>query len=206
MRRLALLAAVLPALGFAQYQGPAVQTCRAHALAEEKQAAANIADLQFDRDRHLNIARYTRKLGSQFVASVLFGNGAILLKAGPPVEMTFVCLLADEKRALFFFWVPRRDAPVLAQCRRGGAPGECIDTLLAVTEQDLTTIYAQRLVEAREADAGSGGESRTVALRKSNDAFRAYLEAECGRRGPAGSEPLRACVVELTRRRALDLQ
>jgi uncharacterized protein YecT (DUF1311 family) len=123
----------------------------------------------------------------------------------PAVEMSFLCLLADEKRAVFFHWTPRRDAPVLAQCRRGaGDIGGCLDTLLQVAEQDLTQAYAQRFQEARELDAAAKNEDSTNAFRKAAEAWRAYRDAECARRG-AGDER-KACMVELTRRRALDLR
>ncbi len=208
MKRLLFLAlACLSPLAAAQYKGPAVETCRGYALAEERKAAPSVADVQFNADAGLNIARYTRKVGSQFVSSILSGDGALVLKGAPPIEMSFVCLLADERRAVFFYWVPRRDAPALAQCRRTTAPAECIASLQQVAEQDLTVLYAQQLVDAREADSGSPRETRTEALRRSNDAFRAYMEAECARRSQAGgSDAQRACVAELTRRRALDFR
>lgn len=208
MRFLALLLAVVPVLSLAQYSGPALETCRAYAESEARRSGTGVTALVIDSDRDLHIERYSRKLGSQFIASVLFGNGALLLARGPAVEMSFVCLLADDKRAVFFHWLPRREAPALAQCRRGGASDalDCLETLNLVTEQDLTQLYAQRFQEAREADVAAGNENAVSAFRRSNDAWRAYRDAECARRGAAGSEPHRACTVDLTRRRALDLR
>ncbi len=53
------------------------------------------------------------------------GNGAIARSVGAPrAELSFICLLASDKQALFFHWMPRRDAPALAQCKRGAAPGD----------------------------------------------------------------------------------
>jgi len=199
----ALACAPMPAL--AQYAGPGVETCRGHAEREIRKESAAVTAIAFDRDQHLNIERYTRKIGSQFVSSLLFGNGAIVYAKAPAVEMSFLCLLADEKRAVFFHWTPRRDAPVLAQCRRGaGDAGGCLDTLLQVAEQDLTQAYAQRLQEARELDAARKSEDSITAFRKTADVWRAYRDAECARRG-AGDER-KACMIELTRRRALDLR
>jgi uncharacterized protein YecT (DUF1311 family) len=211
MRRLAgalLLFAPLAAL--AQYSGPAVEACRAFAEAEEKKDGGTVTAVQFDKDRHLNLERVARKLGSQFVGSALFGNGAVLLASGPAVEMSFLCLLADERRPLYFHWTLRRDAPVLAQCRRTSAAGpdlgKCFSSLLELADQDLLPLYAQGFQAARDADAAAGNENASKAFRRSNDAWRAYREAECARRGPPGSDALRACMVELTRRRALDLR
>ncbi|MEW6688247.1 MAG: lysozyme inhibitor LprI family protein [Pseudomonadota bacterium] len=184
--------------GFAQYSGPAVDTCLGYAAKDIGQKVV------FDRDAGLAIERYTRKVGSQFVSSLLLGNGAIVYPRGVPVEMSFVCLLADEKRAVFFGWTPRRDAPVLAQCRRAPEPAGCLEALLQLAEQDLTQLYAQHLVDARAADVKAGDESASNAFRRSADAFKAYREAECARRG--GGDATSACLVELTRRRALDLR
>jgi uncharacterized protein YecT (DUF1311 family) len=189
----------------AQYAGPGVETCRAYAQRELRKDGAKVDSVVFERDQNLNIDRYTRNVGSQFVSSLLYGNGAIL-HAGktPAVEMSFLCLLADDKRAVFFNWFPRRDAPALAQCRRSGSASECLDTLLGAADQELIELYAKHTVEARQADAKAGDESASNVFRRSADSWRAYRDAECARR-PAGDER-KACMLDLTRRRALDLR
>ena len=172
-----------------------------------RKGTAKIQSVIFDKDRDLNIDRYTAKVGSQFVSSLLYGNGAIVYGGGvPAIEMTFLCLLADEKRAVFFHWVLRRDAPVLAQCRRGADanPGQCLETLLTAAERDLIELYSRHTIEARQADAKAGNENASAAFRRGADAWKAYRDAECGRR-PADDER-KACAVELTLRRALDLR
>lgn len=204
-----LLMLAIPAK--AQYSGPAVDSCLSFAAGELRQSAAKPAKVVFDRDRDLSIERHTRKAGSQLVSSLLFGNGAIVYAQGAPIEISFVCLLADEKRAVFFTWVPRRDAPVLEQCRRSPEFANCLDGLLQVAEQDLTALYSKHFVEARETDAKAGNESAVTTFRRSADAWRAYRDAECARRsGPSASgasgDANKACLVELTRRRALDLR
>src|SRR6185436_6806375 len=140
MRKLfsALLFAACATPAVAQYTGPGVEVCRAYAERDVRKNSAKVQAVVFEKDRELNIDRYTAKVGSQFVSSLLYGNGAIVYGGGvPATEMTFVCLLADEKRAVFFHWFPRRDAPALTQCRRGGATNasQCLETLLNVTEQ-----------------------------------------------------------------------
>jgi len=209
MRKLfsALLFAACATPAVAQYTGPGVEVCRAYAERDVRKNSAKVQAVVFEKDRELNIDRYTAKVGSQFVSSLLYGNGAIVYGGGAPaVEMTFLCLLADDKRAVFFNWVPRRDAPAYAQCRRGdGAnPGQCLDTLLNVAEQELTELYSKYTVDARQADAKVGNENASNAFRRGADAWRAYRDAECARR-PAGDER-KACMVEHTRRRALDLR
>jgi uncharacterized protein YecT (DUF1311 family) len=206
MRTALLLLLVVFSQGAAgQYSGPAVQACLDYAKREQKQ------NVVFDRDQNLLIERYTRKLGSQFVSSILTGNGAVVYDGAPSSELAFVCLLADEKRPVFFQWVARPNAPAAMQCLRHPdlqkAPRPCFDLLLRVAEQDLTIAYSERFQEASER-----GESSLAAFRKANDAWRQYRDAECARRrelSPAGVSPddyAIACSIELTRRRALDVR
>lgn len=205
MKRLAFLL-LLPLTAWAQYSGPAVDTCRAYGERELKKGSADVTALVFDRDRHLVIEKYARKIGNQFASSILSGNGAIARTDGPAIELAFVCLLASDKRALLFHWTPRREAPALAQCRRGGAAGECLRLLLGLAERDLIEVAAARFQESLEADAKAGNENASSAYRNAAAAWRAYRDSECGRRGAAGGDDWLACMVDLTKRRYLDLQ
>ena len=133
--RVALLAAALVAASaHAQYQGPAVESCRAYAAKELKANGNQAKDVVFERDRNLLIERYTRKVGNQFVSSVLTGNGAVVYSGTPSAELSFLCLLADEKRPVFFTWLPRQNAVALAQCTRDDSlrakSRPCLETLL----------------------------------------------------------------------------
>jgi uncharacterized protein YecT (DUF1311 family) len=190
---------------FAQYSGPAVDACLAYAKREQKQ------DIVFERDQNLQIERYARKLGSQFVSSILTGNGAVVYDGAPSSELSFVCLLADDQRPVFFQWVARANAPAATQCLRHPdlqkAPRPCFELMLRVAEQDLTIAYADRFQEATRR-----GESALAAFRRSNEEWRQYRDAECARRrdfAPTGVSPddyTTACSIELTRRRALDMR
>lgn len=210
---LCLLAALFSAPARAQYAGPAVEACRAFAK-KELQRESQAKDIVFDRDAALGIERYAKKMGSQLISSVLAGNGAILLERGPAAELSFVCLLADDKRPLFFYWMPRQNAPAAMQCGRGQPRGArpCLEYLLQVVEADLTQLYAHRFQEARERDSKGNGEEAVLAYRKSNDEWRQYRDAECARQrelAPAGfsaDDYHLACSVDLTRRRALDMR
>jgi len=102
MRPFAVLLVLLANPAFAQYTGPAVEACRAYAKLEMKREGNRAQDVVIERDQSLAIQRYTRKLGTQFVSSILTGNGAVVLENAPSAELSFICLLADEKRALFF--------------------------------------------------------------------------------------------------------
>ncbi|MGQ0653340.1 MAG: lysozyme inhibitor LprI family protein [Betaproteobacteria bacterium] len=211
MRLLGLLLCLLPAAAFAQYQGPAVEACRAYAKREAARDGAMVKDVVFERDGYLLIERYTRKLGSQFVSSILTGNGAVVLDNAPGIELSFICLLASDKQPVFFNWLSRQNANVFVQCTRDGKlraqPRSCLDTLQRAADDELGQIYAQRFQEANE----KGG-AVLAAYRKSNDEWREYREAECKRRRdhtPAGFSPddfQAACMIELTRRRALDMR
>jgi uncharacterized protein YecT (DUF1311 family) len=211
MRYIALLFCFFSFSAFSQYSGPAVQACIDYAKKEQKAGGGSARDIVFERDQSLQIERYTRKLGSQFVSSILTGNGAVVLDGAPSAELAFICLLASEKKPLFFEWMPRPFAPAAAQCLRSPelqkAPRACYELLHRVADQDLTLVYAQRFQEANER-----GDAAVAAFRKSNDEWKRYADAECVRRrgvAPAGIAPddyALACHVDLIRRRAQDMR
>lgn len=195
----------------AQYSGPAVEACRAYALKELQREGSRPSAVLLERDANLSFERYGRRVGTQPVGGILTGHGAVVFEGAPSAELAFLCLLADEKRPVFFAWQPRADAPVLSQCTRGAAmrakAQDCLQVLLRVAEQDLSQVYASRFQEANER-----GEKSLAAYRKANDEWREYRDAECARRreqAPAGVAPddfHAACMIELTRRRALDMR
>jgi uncharacterized protein YecT (DUF1311 family) len=211
IRILALLPLILVSAVHAQYRGPAIEACRAYAMNELKRDGTQAKAVVIERDAQLTLEREARKVGSQPVTAVLMGNGAVVFEGAPSAELSFVCLLADEKRAVYFAWQARPNAPALAQCLRSdelkNKAGGCLDLLLRVAEQDLSQAYAYRFQEANER-----GEQSLAAYRKANEEWREYREAECARRrelAPAGVSPddfQAACMVELTRRRALDMR
>jgi uncharacterized protein YecT (DUF1311 family) len=195
----------------AQYKGPAVDACRSYALKDLQRGGTQAKVVVIERDAQLSMERYRGKVGAQPVSSILTGNGAVVYEGAPSAELSFVCLLADEKRPVFFSWQPRPDAPALAQCVRSeslrGKERDCLELLQRTAELDLSQVYAYRFQEANER-----GEKSLAAYRKANDEWREYRDAECARRrdsAPAGVSPdlqQAACMVELTRRRALDMR
>ena len=213
MKKLLLLVG-LAALAFpaaAQYKGPAVEACRTFAKRQAAKEGSKPLDIVFLRDQALVLERHDQKAGSQHVSSVLTGNGAVVFSSSPSAELSFICLLADEKRPVFFNWLPRQNVSVLAQCTRAedlkGKTRPCLELLQRVAEMDLTAIYGLRFQEANER-----GEPMLSAFRKSNDEWKQYREAECARRrihAPKGVSPEDleiACIIELTRRRGLDMR
>ena len=213
---LIILCAIASPVSFAQYSGPAVDACLAYAKREVQREGTRAKDVVFERDQNLMIERYTRKLGTQFVSSILRGNGAVVLDNAPSAELSFICLLADDKRAVFFEWLPRANPSALAQCTRDdslrGKPRSCLELILSVAENDLTQAYAVQFQDARERDDKAGNEIAVDTFRKANDEWRQYRDAECKRRrdqtpkGVATDDYQLACAVELTRRRALDMR
>ena len=201
----ALFLALVASSAFAQYDGPAVQSCRDYAIKDLKRGGATVTDAVIERDRNLFIARYTRKVGSQFVSSVLSGNGSIVYPNAAAAELSFVCLLADDKHPVFFAWLPRQDTSSLAQCTRDesvrGKSRQCLEMLQQIAESELGQLYAERFQEAN-----ARGEAAVAAYRKSNDEWRQYRDAECDRQGTGADERRIACIVDLTRRRAWDMK
>ena len=200
----------------AQYRGPAVDACRDYAKKEQLKYNSSAREVVFDRDAALSLERYARKIGSQPVSSILSGNGAVVLAGAPSAELSFICLLAGEKRPVFFYWLPRQNAAAITHCLRDegqrAMPRPCLELLMQVAEAELTQVYALGFQEARERDFNAKAEDFTAAYRKSNDAWRQYRDAECARRRPFAPAGLSAedyqlaCAVELTQRRALDIR
>jgi uncharacterized protein YecT (DUF1311 family) len=216
MRFFVLLSVLLTSPAFAQYNGPAVEACRSYVKREMARDGSKAKDVVIERDQNLALERHTRKLGSQSVSWVMTGNGAVVLDNAPSAELSFICLLANEKQAVFFEWLPRAHTSALAQCSRDEAlrakPRPCLEVLLQIAENDLMQIYAMHFQDARERDHNAANESGVTSFRKANDEWKQYRDAECARRrdhAPQGVSPddyHLACVVELTRRRTLDMR
>jgi uncharacterized protein YecT (DUF1311 family) len=186
----------------AQYSGPAVDACRAYAQAEQKREGAS-GRVVFDSDRHLLIERYTRKIGNQFVSSILTGNGSVVFDGvAPAAELAFICLLASDKQPVFFNWLPRADYSAHEACTRNPAtrndPLTCLQVLERAAEDHLTRVYALRFQEANE----KGG-AELAAYRRSNEKWLEYRTAECAQHTNAHARL--GCTIDLTRRRALDV-
>lgn len=207
MRVLVAGLALASGAAMAQYRGPAVDAC----LAQAKRQQEGPAQIVIERDASLQIAHAARKVGSQAVSAVLTGNGAVAFAETPSAELSFVCLLADEKRAVFFSWLPHSNPGALASCARSAELRArlrpCLENLHQMAEQELLVVYGHRFQQANERGAAT-----VAAFRKSNDAWRAYRDAECARRrepppqGAAGEDLELACLVELTRRRAAEVR
>ena len=197
----------------AQNPTAAAKACQAHAERELHRNGLIAGRIVIDAGATLLVEKTTQKLGSQAVTSILRGTGALVPKSHPATELTFTCLLADDTRAVFFDWVQRRDAPVLEQCRRNSTTptelGACFEQVQKIADLDLLAVSANRFQAAIEADRASGG-ARGDAFRAAAAAWRGYREAECrsivtGAAAADAADLERACVIRLTRRRALEL-
>ena len=71
---------------------------------------------------------------------------------------------------------------------------------------DRGKIPVDLIMAKLEADAKAGDGNASSAYRNAAAAWRAYRDAECARRGAGGSDAWRGCMVDLTKRRYLDLQ
>jgi uncharacterized protein YecT (DUF1311 family) len=211
MRLLAAGLVLACGCAFAQSEKAALEACRAYAKGEAAREGTRASDIVLERDTGLHLERAPRKLGSQPMSGFLTGNGAVVFADAPSAELSFICLLADDKRPVFFSWLPRRQVSALTQCVRSEPlrrnPGQCLEILERFADDELLHLYAQEYQ-----DATARGSDAVAAYRKANDAWRAYRDAECARRraeAPQGVSPddlQRACVIDLTRRRALDLR
>lgn len=210
-----MLAFAAPAI-HAQQVVPALKSCVTYAKGEFSRQGTIFKDVVLDRDEALLYERFGRKLGSQSVSAVLSGRGAIVLEGAPSVELEFVCLLASDKRALFFHWSPRASADTMRRCTREAVGPEsaqkCVNALLALEELGLSQVSALRFQESVAADSAAGNEEASNAYRAAATAWRGYRDAECARRAreirPGGEADLArtSCMADLTRKRFEDLR
>jgi len=85
----------------AQYEGPGFAACMAYGEKELMQDRT-IRSVVFINDRDTQIEKYTRKVGSQFVSSVLTGKATIERNSGKAQAIRYLCLLANDKTPVFF--------------------------------------------------------------------------------------------------------
>ena len=198
----------------AQYNGPAVEACRAYAKQEAARDGTRAKDIVFERDQNLQIERYTRKLGNQFVSSILRGNGAVCSTARR--ARSSVHLPAGRRQARGFLRLRR--APTVpgaramqratARCAtsRGRASSCCCRC-----RTDLTQSYAQHFQRRAERSQCLQRERRHQ-LPQGQRRVAPYRDAECARRrdhapkGVASDDHHLACMVELTGARAWDMR
>ena len=93
------LAAITPAL--AQYEGPGFSACMSYGEKRLMQDGT-LRSVVFVNDKDTVIERYTEKVGSQFVSSVLTGRLTVERKGGQAQKLRYLCLLADDKTPVFF--------------------------------------------------------------------------------------------------------
>ena len=103
----ATLAALVfvPGPALAGYDGPGAETCRAFGAAALARDERGFKALALVNDDDLVIDRYTERVGSQFVSSVLTGRAAVTAADGTRT-IRFLCLLADDRHAVFFYELP----------------------------------------------------------------------------------------------------
>lgn len=92
---------VWPLAAQAQYEGPGFVACMDYG---EKQLMQDgtIRSVVFVNDRDTTIEKYTQKVGSQFVSSILTGRATVERNSGRAQKLRYLCLLADERTPVFF--------------------------------------------------------------------------------------------------------
>ena len=96
------LMAGAPGPAAAGYDGPGAETRRAFGAAALARDERGFKALALVNDDDLVIERYTERVGSQFVSSVLTGRAKVSA-AGGERTIRFLCLLADDRHAVFFY-------------------------------------------------------------------------------------------------------
>lgn len=159
--------------------------------------------------------KYEDKLGSQFISSVLSGNGLLKTPNQADRAIQFTCLLEDWKTPRFFHIMdaPERDSAQTCwdqfQPAGWGELTSCLKNALKREEEALKTTEAEAESRAEQSMEKAAAKD---ALDVSSDLWQQYRDSECQRQqaqmAGANHPDVRdlTCRIQVTRQRVRDLQ
>lgn len=129
--------------------------------------------------------KYENKVGSQFVSTVLSGNGIWQGKAGGPSDVRFTCLLENSAKAVYFAIAEDKRRDPVAVCWDGFEPSgwgkmtQCLQDSLKREEAALADLQTKA---AQQAGESLDKVSAKKTLQESNAQWLKYRDSECDRR------------------------
>ena len=212
---LAGLVAAGPAAAQADRDAPLRERCATHARAVLAGGDDAVAEIVLDAEDQA-VARFAvRRTGAQPASAVASGSGGLRRRTGERVALRWVCVLDDRGRAVFFHAGPEPAPRSLAECWRWSPSRAELDECLA-----SELLEAERALEAAERGAheavrrltiATGRQSAMAAQAASDQAWRAYRDAECDRiaelaaGGSGAGDFYRACLIDRARARIREL-
>ena len=170
----ALLYAMMSVPSAAQdYRGPAVDACARLARDELRQNRVAVTSVKLVLNE---IEKYTRKLGTQFVSSVLTGTLYADLPDGNVKRAKYLCLLADDRTPVFLRldWVST--SALEETC---GGNFECTAREVSEMDRRIDQDFRERLEEAKAAMPVEDFAEYATSAERELRAWRDYRDAAC---------------------------
>jgi len=145
----------------------------------ERSISITLSDETFEEDK------YEGKVGSQFVSTVLSGEGVWKDKSGEPSTIRYTCLLSNSKTAVYFGVVEDKPRDPVAVCWDGFQPAgwarmtQCLEAALKREEAALGAALKKTHEQAQQSMDKLSAETT---LKESNAQWVKYRDTECDRR------------------------
>jgi len=136
-------------------------------------------------EENFNEEKYEDKVGSQFVSTVLSGEGIWKDKTGGPSTVHFLCLLQDSKTPVFFDVLDEEPRDPVAACWDAFEPSgwdkitRCLEGALKREEAALAEEIKKVTEQAKQSMDKLSAEKT---LKASNAQWVQYRDGECDRR------------------------
>src|SRR5262249_39977979 len=122
------------------------------------------------------------KMGSQYISKVLSGNGVLKLKNTEPLDIQFTCLLANDRKTVFFHANPKpvskQQPNAIKACEdKAETIGEAVPCLEKTLRQE-----DQKLSGLEKRIQGQGNKESKQLLELSAAQWKRYRDSECLRR------------------------
>lgn len=160
--------------------------------------------------------KFEGKVGSQFVSTVLSGNGLVKSTNGQTQDIQYTCLLENDRKAVFFHAMEPKAITSLERCSIGvktiGESIPCLRETLEREEARLAELQAKTTVQTKKVDQQWPDVKAGQAFVLSTADWKQYRDQECERRDKyrtGGNHPditLFECQIQKTRQRIQDLE
>lgn len=166
-------------------ENPTIAACQRYATSHYQQVSPErFVSLQL-LDEGVDEKKYERKVGSQFISTVLSGRGIWRDKAGGPSNVRFTCLLENSAKPIFIDIAQDGRRDPVAVCWDGFEPSgwaqmtQCLQDSLKKEEAALSDLLTKA---TQQAGQSLDQISAKRALQESNAQWVKYRDTECARR------------------------
>lgn len=135
----------------------------------------------------LNEEKYEGKVGTQFVSTLLSGQGTLHYKGESPSPVQFTCLLENDQKAVFFHTTESQKPDAAKTCWANFQPGDwsglqnCLKQALNQEETQLKDLQTQATTWAQKVDERWQQAQAKSKLTQSVTQWQNYRDQECDR-------------------------